>query len=888
MTTENITIVPVETDLSVTEKVKTITQLPESIEIQVEVSQAADSVNVRYGHDVVHLLMNEISLSIRDVSLIDRIGENYGLIIHEQNVRISEDQVIAEDILTIRGKIEDPATGNVALASAIETLGVELNNHNGAMDAHAYKFTELETSIDDVANDVSVHSSAIQALESDVTANRDGWTANASDITTLQVDLSMAEGQIAAHGTAINSNYVRIIATENGISVNGQAIDSLDGAITNAISDVSANASAIDGITIRINDDETGLTATASRITELQANISNNFSPTIAWEFTHDVEGWQVGDGAQVTQADDSLIIDSTYSAGYAWVELDSAIDGATFPFVVLRWKRLSGSGWDGGIYYKYQGFGSWVLADSFDEPANMIDFHTTTMDMRSTGWEGRTITHLAIRLADTANNSFAIDSVGIGRVGSLGPYAYIKDNLTAWVGEDSALAQRVTELEVSVDADHVLITEETTARIDADDTIMGSYILEIDVNGYISGFGLMSTVLDGDPVSAFIVLADEFAVVLPGTVDEPVVPFSAGTYHNMPAVTIANAFIGDIIQSENFDDRHGWQIRLAGSGQGQAIFNDITIRDPQGQTIMSSGTGLQWDMIQGDDRPASNATRNFIYRTNTAPTDAVEGDLWYRPDNKMLYRRTGYGWEPIGTYTTHTSDLTDDANLGATAIWDQVSGYGKPTDFADQTSQNQAQSIVNQGLMATLDKITRDNVYTYFEEAVITTAFIADLAVGTAQIGELSVGTSKIANGAVSALTSSFSKTKISVPNSSVETIQSCGIISYEDYKVFLINCSATLWIPPPQIAMDEGQEMGEIGQMMWAVWSVKEAAYVYVSEVIDVSGSFQLSFSFEHRPVGNGTFVYHLHVYTTAAGWADGYPTASNRAMNIQEFKK
>ena len=885
-----ITIVPEQSSLAITEREVTVNKLPESVVVEVETSQPAPQVVVRYGHDAVHILMSEIELSIRDVSLIELIEDNKALIEHEQIVRISEDEVIAKDILTIQGELHDPNTGNTALASAIETLEIELTNHDGSMTAHAGKFVELQASIDDVVNDVEANATAISGLTVDVQTNRDGISAIAQDIVELNADLSIQSGRIDAHGSAISTLFASVQSNEDGIRIQNEAMDTLEARLDNNISNVEANASAIDGINVLINDDENGLIASASRITELEAGISNNLNPAIAWEFNNDTEGWQAGDAATISQADDSLIINTDAGAGYAWVELDNPLSGETYPYVLVRWKRLSGSSWSGNVYYKYSGGPStWTLGKSFTEVLGQLDFTSTTVDMRGTEWVNREITHIAIELSNAAYNNFALDSVGIGRVGALGPYAYIRDNLNAWVDEDSALAQRVTELEASVGNNAVSINEEITARVEGDDLIQGSYVLSIDVNGYVSGFGLMSQIIDGDPVSDFAVVADNFYVVFPGQT-ALTAPFKVGTYHNRPSVVMANAIVGDTIESENFDDRHGWQIKVAGSGQGNAIFSQIEIRDHYGNTVLSSGEGLQWEKIQGAEKPADGATRNFIYRRTSTPTGAREGDFWYNPSTKILRRYTGWYWDEIGTYTTHTSDLTDDANLGATAVWSQIHGPGKPQDYADVTAQGTAQGIFNQGLFATLDKITKDNIYTYMEEAVIGSAFIGELSVLSAHIGDLEVGTEKISNGAVSTLTSAFSKSLIYwTYDNDFRTLQSCGIISYEVRKSFLISCSATLLIPTSWPSLTEGGDDAAPCFIQWGVKYLPTQEFVYKSEMVEVSGgTLPLSFTFEHSPVETGPLVYSFCLYFGASSDGSGPIRVYNRSMFMAEFKK
>lgn len=880
------------TELVVTEEHKTITQAPMDVFVTVEVPQPAPKVLVRYGHDAVHVLMSEIALTIRDVSLIELINDNYGLITEERNVRIDENNVIAEDILTIKAQLVDPNTGNTALGTAIDGLRVELHNHEGAMDAHATKFTQLEVSIDDIADDVQLNAQAVSDLSVDVSNNRDGWMANAQDIVNLKISVDNNAAGIHANASFNQSNYVKIMANENGININGEAIDTLNGSIEETNANVTLNASAINGIKIELHDDTTGLWALSSRITELSAGVSGTFNPVFAWEFTHDTEGWQAGGGASLSQADDALIVDCSTAPGYTYINLESAISGADFPLFLLRWKRLTGSSWVGKIYYKYSGGPSnWTEAKSFSEPINAVDYVMTNLDLRNTAWTSRQITAIAIELANTDNVSFAFDSIGIGRVGALGPYAYIKDNLNAWVNEDSAMAQRITELEVSVGENHGLITDETIARIDADGNITASNVLVTDLNGYITGYGLISQIIAGEPTSDFVVVADQFSVVLPGTVDTPVVPFKAGTYHNRPAIVFANAFVGDTIQSENFDDRHGWQIKIAGDGEGRAIFSDILIRNQRGETVLDSGTGIQWDQIQGDTKPADSATRNFIFRRTTQPSlsESREGDIWYDTRNHNLWTRTGTGWHIVGNYITDTTDLTDGANFGQTAVWDQIQGYGKPQDFADQTSKNQAQSIVNQGIFATLDKITKSNVATYMDDAVIGTAFIGDLAVVSAKIGELEVGTSKIANGAISNIESAYTAQRLTIPTTSqtqIKTIQTVAVQTNQD-SAFIINCSFTL-SPIDISAYLMGGEGYDSGPFMWGVRFSGTGQYVFASEAISINGIQNISFSFRHIPDMRGMNFYYLDVANLCYAGAGLSFFVSNRSMTSLEMKK
>lgn len=91
----------------------------------------------------------------------------------------------------------------------------------------------------------------------------------------------------------------------------------------------------------------------------------------------------------------------------------------------------------------------------------------------------------------------------------------------TAWVATDD------TRLE----ANAVAIQTEATARVAADDSLFAQYTVKIDANGYVSGFGLASTVNNSVPFSDFIIRADRFSIASPeGPGLTPIVPFVVNT----------------------------------------------------------------------------------------------------------------------------------------------------------------------------------------------------------------------------------------------------------------------------------------------------------------------------------------------------------------------
>ena len=79
-------------------------------------------------------------------------------------------------------------------------------------------------------------------------------------------------------------------------------------------------------------------------------------------------------------------------------------------------------------------------------------------------------------------------------------------------------------------------VQQETIARINADNSLYAQWTVKLDINGYVSGFGLASTAPGGVgspavPTSSFIVRADSFAVASPsGPGISPTVPFIVRT----------------------------------------------------------------------------------------------------------------------------------------------------------------------------------------------------------------------------------------------------------------------------------------------------------------------------------------------------------------------
>jgi hypothetical protein len=78
-------------------------------------------------------------------------------------------------------------------------------------------------------------------------------------------------------------------------------------------------------------------------------------------------------------------------------------------------------------------------------------------------------------------------------------------------------------------------------------------------------------------------------------------------------------------------------------------------------------------------------ATQNEVVYSSTAPSSPTNRTLWI--DTSVTPRTikiwSGSSWLLAGTYVNGTAQITDDANLGLTALWTGVTGSAKPADYA-------------------------------------------------------------------------------------------------------------------------------------------------------------------------------------------------------------
>ena len=255
-------------------------------------------------------------------------------------------------------------------------------------------------------------------------------------------------------------------------------------------------------------------------------------------------------------------------------------------------------------------------------------------------------ITQLQTRVATAETNIFDISTTTASSAETLSYLSTRVGNAESTIAglsnTTASSAQSITQLSSRLNnINGVSLEQAVSTQANSINDILGEYTLKIDVNGRVSGFGLMSSTTE----SSFGVNADRFWISAPAdfsgespptnpfngetwfnTIDkhdyvyngtnwvlfQPIIPFvvqttptiingyvvEPGIYMDSATIrngSISNAKIGNYIQSDNFTNSPGsfagWRIDKSGA----ALFNSITIKDSDGNIVMSSG-GAVWD----------------------------------------------------------------------------------------------------------------------------------------------------------------------------------------------------------------------------------------------------------------------------------------------------
>jgi predicted phage tail protein len=272
--------------------------------------------------------------------------------------------------------------------------------------------------------------------------------------------------------------------------------------------------------------------------------------------------------------------------------------------------------------------------------------------------------------------------------------FAAIHTEQTARADADSAMATDITTLQSSYGGFSALVSTEASTRASADGALQAQYTVKVDVNNFVSGFGLASTAKNATPFSEFAVRADSFYIASPtGPGITPVVPFivrTTPTTVNGVAIPIGiymtNAMIETVsvdkltagsivtssyIQSANFSaGTTGWQIK----GDGTAELNNVVVRGDLKAGRISVGSGSAGTAFYDASQPSITlqSTAQGVMAYDGTPGTAVvtSSNVLFKNNDATvaIANRIGTG----STFFTATATATVDDQI---SIWYRVNG---------------------------------------------------------------------------------------------------------------------------------------------------------------------------------------------------------------------
>lgn len=243
--------------------------------------------------------------------------------------------------------------------------------------------------------------------------------------------------------------------------------------------------------------------------------------------------------------------------------------------------------------------------------------------------------------------DSAIVTSLDLMAVGFNSSVAGLAEEIILQTGPTSALSQKITTLEATVDGDTVTGQIGLTAEVDTvTNTVAGLYTAKIDVNGLVGGFGLSN---NGAEVEAGFDV-DRFWVGRSAV--DPVTGL----------VTQVKPFIIE-----------GTEVFINDAVINKLTFSKLT--DELGGVIVENGIiradllDLDWDQVTGIYKPANGATRNVYKGLWTSGTPYLLGD-------NVIY--DGNSWECIFSHASDALNHPPIYPITSNAQWNIVAIRGQ------------------------------------------------------------------------------------------------------------------------------------------------------------------------------------------------------------------
>lgn len=327
-----------------------------------------------------------------------------------------------------------------------------------------------------------------------------------------------------------------------------------------------------------------------------------------------------------------------------------------------------------------------------------------------------------------------------------------------AWSDASRAMATNVLQLSASLGnyyqdgrPGRASLEQEMTVMSDYANGLRAQYTLKVQAGGALAGFGIAAEEVNGKTSSAFIIMADKFAIVAPNYSDGLLrTPRTQDVVFGVDALGIYmqnNVYIkGNMrVDGTGRTIANGMRgsVLLRGSGSS---WSDATARQVVWASLGNSGTAPNSNHLQiGDAVTITNGTtftqtRHWMGTGWSIPAAAFNGDLLV--DGTVAAKKINTNGL---TVRDNSGNVILDAN-GINASWvrniqaAQVNGLG-PMATARGAVIGETVTLPNGYVLQTTDfvnrltRITTGNISTFIDGAAIGTAYIGQAAIGTLQV---------------------------------------------------------------------------------------------------------------------------------------------------------
>lgn len=568
---------------------------------------------------------------------------------------------------------------------------------------------------------------AAEAASRETLATQVRGTYTGTDINLLTTGLLYSERQarstqdtaiassVTALSSTVNSNYTTLNSAITSEATTRATAD------TTLTTNLNALSSTVSGNYSTLNSAITSEATTRASADTTLTNSVNSLSSTVTTNYN-------TLNAAITSEASTRASADSSLSSQISTVSAAATKTRTYLQTTAPTTGMITGDLWfdsdDNNKSYRYSGT-AWVASDDLRIASNVaaIQTETTARTTADTALASQITTVQAV--ADAKNRVYRQASTPTGTLVSGDLWFDSDDNNRPYRYNGSSW--ELTE-DPRIPSNAVAIQTETTARVNADNSLFAQYTVKIDTNGYVSGFGLASTATNAAPFSDFIIRADRFSVASPsGPGITPIVPFVVNTTtQTVNGVSVPAGVYMDAAYIKNGT--------ITGAKIGNAAIDTAKIADA---AIVSA--------------KIADATITAAKIQDATITSAKIGLGTITAANILDAAITG---AKIANATITTANIQDAAITTAKIGNAQITG----AKIANATigSALIANAAIVSGLIADAAiieaKIADAAIGSAkIQDAAITNAKIGNAAISSAKIGDLEVGTLKIAGNAVS-----------------------------------------------------------------------------------------------------------------------------------------